>query len=170
LDLRSWKWFHIDRGTGKKIQCAINVTDAYGVNHSYGFLDTGYMERLEYGTTFDGGDIVSTFHTGDFPLEEGNYFEENEVKALVPVLKAKTTTTANATFTIYTDTKTTGDDYTVDPTLADHRLTFPVKTANTKPGILHSLKGTITVNNENKGFEPYLVGIYYQPIREHDYE
>lgn len=281
LDLRRWKWAHIDRGTGKKIQCGVKVLDAYGIQHTYGFIDTGYMERLEYGTTFDGTSITSNWKTGDFPLVEGDFFIENEVKALVPVIAAKTTTTANAdmiidvdttdelmgdgtftgaatnwtlatgwaysantvikngagvgtlshstflpvigqkyrvtytvsnwtagtsltpsiggasgvaisangtyaddltatttaalAFTPTTDVRCTIDDvtvdvvYSVDPTNAGHRLTFPVKATNGRPGILHSVEMSMTTSDETIGLEPFLIGIYYAPVREHNY-
>ncbi len=170
LDLRRWKWFHVDRTSGKKIQCMINVTDLYGANYTYGFLDAGYMERLEYGTTFDGEDIVSTWQTGDFPLIDGDPLTETEVTAIVPFMVAKATTTENVTITHYIDSFSTGEDFTADPTNASHRLTFPVKPANTVPGCLHSFKGTVTTDDETNGMEPLLLGIYYRVVREHDYE
>ncbi len=281
LDLRQWKWSHVDRGTGKKIQCAVDVTDAYGGNHLYGFIDTGYMERLENGTDFDGNPIVSTWQLGDYPLIDGDFLTETKVVVFVPVLAAKLATTADAylidyinttdelkgdgtftgaatnwtlasgwtysantviknaggtsalshgtfapvignksrlTYTIsnwtagttltptlggasgaaisangtYTDdltaTTTAGlaftptdnvrctiDNvtidtvYNIDPTHAGYRLAFPVKVTNGTPGIVHSLKMTITTNDENNGLEAMAVGIFYTPVREHDY-
>ncbi|MFH1147221.1 MAG: LamG domain-containing protein [Pseudomonadota bacterium] len=238
LDLRRWEWCHVDRGTGKKVQCAINVIDAYGVNHSYGFIDTGYMERLEYGNTFDGNAIISTFQTGDFPLIEGDFLTETRVRKFVQAMVAKVTTTADVKLTHFVDAQDevltldvaagtawavndtitgatsgskceivkiysttvfgirnrTGDftlgevlsngtytadqgasfptvtgpaDYTCDPTLSYYRITFPVKDANSTPGIFHSVRETITVSNEATGFEPLALGIYYEVVRDH---
>lgn len=168
LDLRRWKWFYVDRSTGGDLQCAVNVTDAYGASHSYGFIDTGYCERLEYGTTFDGASIVSTLQTGDFAPGD-DPLVETSIDVIVPIMAAKTTTTADVTMTHYIDTATSGTSYTADPTSSGYGLSFPVKIMNSAPGILHSVKLTITTTDETVGFEPMALGIYYYPIREHDY-
>ena len=238
LDLRRWKWWSADRGTGKALQCGINVVDAYGNNYPYGFIDTGYMERLEYGTTFDGNSTVSMYQLGDFPFSEGDFLTETRVRKFIQVMATKATTTANMKLTHYVDTQDelltldvaagtpwvvgdtitgatsgtkcvivkiysttvfsiknrTGDftlgevlsngtyaadqgaanptitgptDYSCDPTLAYYRLTFPVKDVNSTPGILHSVKEVIVVNDETVGFEPVVLGIYYETVREH---
>ena len=169
LDLKRWKWFEIDRGTGKKLQCATNVGDEWGNTFNYGCIDTGYMERLEHGTTFDGEDIVCTLHTGDFPMDEKGMLMETQLKAIVPVMAAKTTTANDITLTHYIDSSTTGTDCTVDPTHASHGLAFPVKAANSVPGIVHSIKMVMTTDDETCGFEPLMLGLYYQDIRELNY-
>lgn len=175
LDMRRWKWFKIDRGTGKRLQCAVNVVDSYGNNFDYGFIDTGYMERLENGTDFDGNAIVSTLQTGDFPLIENDVMSETSIKAIVPVMVAKTVTAEDVTLTHYIDSATTGTAYEADPTNAGKRLVFsPVvdssgKMPNTLPGLFHSIKLSITTNNEVEGLAPLLLGIYYEKVREHSY-
>jgi len=57
----------------------------------------------------------------------------------------------------------------VDPTNAGHRLTFPVKATNGRPGILHSVEMSMSTSDETIGLEPFLIGIYYAPVREHNY-
>jgi len=168
LDLRKWQWFKVDRKTGNKIQCAVNVIDAYGNSHSYGFLDSGYCERLENGTDFDGTDITSTIHLGAFPLGE-DILMETSLACAVPFLATKTTTANDAVLTHYVNESTTGVDYTVDPTKANYGLAFPVEIVNSIPGNLHSLKLTMITDDETCGFEPFLIGVYYNKIREHDY-
>ena len=237
LDLKRWKWWKASRGTN--LQCGISVSDSYGSNYSYGFIDTGYMERLEYGNTQDGTAITSTFQTGDFPLAEGDYLTETRVLKFIQVMATKATTTANVKLTHFVDTQEeiltldvaagtawavndvitgetsgtkceivkvysttvfsirnrTGDftlneilvnqldyhadqgaahptvtgptDYSCDPTLSYYRTTFPVKDANSTPGIFHSIRETITVSNETTGFEPIILGLYYEAVREH---
>ena len=60
-DIARNKWFEIDRTVD--LQCGVLVHDTYGNSYNYGFLDTGYMERLEYGNpTVDG---VTLTHYGD---------------------------------------------------------------------------------------------------------
>lgn len=90
LDLRQWKWFKVDRTSGLRLQCGVSVIDAYGNNHTYGFIETGYMERLEYGTTFDGQAIVSTMQTGDFPLIDRDFLTETSLQCHVLIMAAKT--------------------------------------------------------------------------------
>lgn len=169
LDVKRWKWFHIDRDTGKKVQCMISVADTYGTNHAYGFIDTGYMERLEYGNDFDGSDIVSTMETGDFPLIDSNFITETALMAMIPISVAKVTTTADITLTHYIDSEATGEEFTVDPTNSGYRLSFPVKISNSVPGLFHSFKMTITTDSEVCGFEPLLLELFFQSIRTHDY-
>ncbi len=168
LDMRRWKWYHVDRTTGLRVQCMINVTDDYGINYSYGFTSAGYMERLDYGNTFDGQDIVSTWQFGNFPLTENEYLNECELKAIVPILKAKSTT-ADVVFTHYVDSYEAGVDYYFSSVNDDYGLATPVETLNSEPGIVHSLKATITTNTESCGFEPFMVGLYYQFVRKRDY-
>ena len=68
FDLLRRKWFDIDRGSGKYLQLGVSVTDSNAYKYVYGAIDAGYLERLEYGTTFDGNNIVSQFRTPDIPL------------------------------------------------------------------------------------------------------
>ncbi|MBM3153610.1 MAG: hypothetical protein FJZ96_15640 [Chloroflexi bacterium] len=37
---------------------------------TYGFIDTGYIELLDYGTTFDGNPIVNTLRFGNRSAKE----------------------------------------------------------------------------------------------------
>jgi hypothetical protein len=168
LDLKKWQWFKVSRGTGKYLQCGVNVADSYGNSYAYGFIPS-YMERLEYGYTFDSNSIISTLQLGDFPLVEKDYLMETSVQTVMLAMVSKASTTANVTLTHYVDTLASGTDYTIDPTDGTHRLAFPVKIANSAPGILHSFKMTITTDNETCAFEPLMLGIYYHPTREHDY-
>ena len=240
LDLRKWKWYKVDRTSGARLQCGISVLDSYGNNHSYGFIDSGYMERLEYGKTFDGQAIVSTLQTGDFSLIENDFLVETSLTGHVLVMAAKTyetmtldvapggagwsvgetitgqssaatckiaaktsgtsyvvyqrsgayipgevltngTTTADQganypTFTTsvtashYVDSSSVGTDYTVPANNVTKRLSFPVNTANSKPGIFHAMKYVFSSSYETVGFEPLVVGLYYHPVREYDYE
>jgi hypothetical protein len=101
-DVRRNKWFSIDRGTGMYLQCGVETTDTYGNQYAYGFIETGYMERLEYGNTFDGNSIVHTFQTGDFAPLGLSYITQLDHAKLLTV--AKTTTTSNVTCSHYADT------------------------------------------------------------------
>ncbi|MFA5340235.1 MAG: LamG domain-containing protein [Clostridia bacterium] len=109
LDLKEWKWFEIDRGTGKRLQLGVEVSDTSGNRYTYGFIDTGYMERLEYGTDFDGNDIVHTLETGDQLLIEGDVFAKTSVtRANLIALSKNTDSTVTLTHT--KDGATSGTD------------------------------------------------------------
>lgn len=99
-DIHRNKWFQIDRTLD--LQNGTEVHDTDGNAYNYGFLDTGYMERLEYGTDFDGNDIVHTVQFGDFPLSELAFQTRLSHAKLITV--AKTTTSNEVTCTHYADT------------------------------------------------------------------
>jgi len=103
-DIKRNKWFEIDRGTGMYLQCGCAVQDTDGNQYDYGFIDTGYCERLEYGTNFDGNSIVHTLETGDFaPLGLAYVTQLDHLKLLTV---AKTTTSNSVTCTVNNDTCT----------------------------------------------------------------
>jgi len=163
--LKDEKWFEINRTTNKKIQCGLSVKDTYGNNYAYGFIDTGYMERLEYGNDFDGEDIVHTIELGDFPLIEGDLITETRVHAAKLIEVAKTVTTNNAAYSHYVNTVL---DKTVNlsPVLSGKRVAQPTKKLNSLVGTFHSGKLVMTTDNEVCGFEPMALAYLYSPERE----
>jgi hypothetical protein len=101
-DIHRNRWFEIDRGAD--LQCGVTVRDTDGNGYNYGFLDTGYMERLEYGTTFDGTDITHTLHLGDLALEGLSL--ETLISEIRLFTVGKTTTANSVTLTHSRDTGT----------------------------------------------------------------
>lgn len=101
-DIHRNRWFEIDRSSD--LQCGVIVHDTDGNAYNYGFLDTGYMERLEYGKTFDGADITHTFHFGDIAL--AGLSDETRLSDLRLLTVAKTTTSNNITCTHTSDSGT----------------------------------------------------------------
>jgi hypothetical protein len=166
FDLRRWKWFEIDRGTGKYLQVGFKVTDTYGNNYCYGAIDTGYIERLEYGNTFDGDSIVHTFQLGDIAFADNPMFETRAQYANLAMV-AKTTTSNSVTYTHYVDTATSGTAYTLSPASSGKRVANVVTNINSIPGVFHSPKFSMTTNNETVGFEPLYIGYFYKVEREH---
>ena len=65
-DLIKKKWFHKDTGEASFPQIGFQVQDTYGTKYTYGGIDTGYLMRLEYGTSWDGTPIEQVVETGDF--------------------------------------------------------------------------------------------------------
>ena len=161
------RWFEIDRGTGMDLQHGTSVEDTYGNQYTYGFIDTGYIERLEYGTTFDGNDITCTMQIGDFlPLE--TIMQETMIDKLKLLAVAKTTTTNNITVTHYGDSNTTGTTLKdcFDPNHTGYRLAYPFNTDNLGGYTFHSFKFEMTTDDETIPFEPLALGIVYHDMRE----
>lgn len=156
------KWYEVSRGVD--IQCGVEVVDTSGNPYSYGFIDTGYMERLEYGTTFDGTAITSTLHFGDFPLDDLAYETLIETVKLLAV--AKTTTSNSVTCTLYEDTATSGVDKTMSPAKSGYHLADPYFDEQLTGNPFHSLKFVMSTNNETIGFEPLAVIVGYSLTHE----
>lgn len=177
FSFREWKWYEIERTAAKYLQCGLTVHDTYGNALTHGFIDTGYMEALEWlnataGTikTLDGTDITCTLETGDVLMEDGKFFTETRLVGSMLIALAKTTTVNNATMSHYVDTSTTAYTSTFDPTSASHRISFPVKVESSVPGVLHSFKLVMIANDESIAFEPLALNLLYKEVREHDYE
>lgn len=158
------KWFVIDRSSD--LQYGVLVHDTDGNAYTYGFLDTGYMERLEYGKDFDGTKITSNFRFGDnAPM--GNFGSETMLDCISLITKSKNTTSETIAVTHYADGNTTGttlkDCFDVGDSTS--RLAFPFLTDNIGGFTFHSLDFSYSDNTEDIGFEPISVGIKYHEMR-----
>ncbi len=166
FDLITFRWFEIDRSTGKYLQCGITVTDTNGVNYMYGTIDTGYMERLENGTDFDGGNIVHTLQTGDFSPEKDYIFITTKIRNFKLTSVAKTTTSNSINVTHYGDTSTTGTAFTLSTARSGYRVIDAKKSHNLGNYVFHSFKLDMTTNDETVGFSPLFISGFYDIIRE----
>lgn len=165
LDLKKWRWFEIDRATGNRLQCGVNVVDTYGSNYQYGFIDTGYTERLENGTDFDGTDITSTLEFGGMLPVSKNFAVKTEVlKANLVAVKKTTDTTV--TMTHYIDEATSGTSYNFSLVNASGRVANDVIEVYSTVGVFHGFKLVNIADDETKGFEPLFFSIYYRTVRE----
>ena len=163
-DLKRNKWYEINRGTGMDLQCGVEVQDTDGNQYDYGFIDTGYMERLEYGTTFDGNSIAHTMYFGDFaPLGLAFITQLDHLKLIT---MAKTTTTQDVVCSHYSDTLSTSSDKTMDVTKTGYRVTNPAFDDKLQGAPYHSLKFTTTTNDEACGFEPIALVATLHQIQE----
>jgi hypothetical protein len=165
FDLLRKKWFTIDRTSGLKLQLGISVVDANGEKYSYGFVDTGYVERLEYGQTFDGQDMPFTFWSGDVPF--AGWMEQVQIRNAKLIQRAKNTTANKAVVTIYGDGVTLPISTTsIPPANSVGRITKDT-TLSLSAGyhVFHSFKATMTTNNEDIGFEPIGIGTLHKVTR-----
>ncbi len=165
-DLRKKKWYQIDRGTGKYIQIGFTVRDTNGIAYTFGTLDTGYVERLENGTTFDGTNITSQFRIGDISIGDWQYL--TTIRGIKHMSVSKATTTASVTLSHYGDTKIAASTSTLACPLnsSTHRTVRKVDSKEWGPHLFHSFSASVTISNENIGYEPIGLVVRYQVIRE----
>ena len=165
-DLIHRKWFTIDRGTGKKLQLGIPVSDTNGKKYIYGAIDTGYLERLENGTTFDATSIVSEFRTPDIPIAGWGY--ENLIRKIGLLAKTKANTTNSVAVTHYGDMANGGTAVgNLSVTDTTKRVKHSIISVAVGPHTFHSLHCSMTTSNENIGFEPIGLQVFYKTVREH---
>jgi len=165
FDFRKWAWYQIDRTTGLRLRTGISVVDSYGNSYAYGFIDTGYMERLENGTTFDGAAITHTIQTADFSFT--NILVETRAYKVNLVCVANTVSTATCAYTHYVDTAAVGTSSILLLTNVGYRLANFVDVINSPVGVFHSGQFVVTTNNEICGFEPIALGYSWQYERDH---
>ena len=159
-------WYEVDRGTGKSIRCGCVVQDTYGNPYNYAAISGGYIERLENGTDFDGNSIVHEFQTGDFLLN-GSICYETMLDRLKLITVGKSTTSNSIAVTHYGDGCTTGTTLkTFSPAKSGYRIAEPYTTDKLGGYTFHSLKFSMSTNDETIGFEPLAIGTTYHIMRE----
>ncbi len=165
-DVLKRKWYEIDRATGAYIQLGFSVRDTNGINYTFGTLDTGYMERLEYGTKFDENSIVSQFKIPD--IAPGGYTIETIIRNIRLIALSKSNTTNLVAVTHYGDGITTSSSTAVTLPLTDstHRFVRPIRSVQWGNFLFHSVLFSLTTTNENCGFEPLGIGIIFDVVRE----
>lgn len=150
------RWFEIDRGT-KLLQAGWKAKDTLGVTYNYGALNTGYVELLEDGTTFDGDAIGCEFQFGDMALVDE--LTETELRKVKLFTKAQTGN--DITITHYGDTSTTGNSYTASPDKTGYRMNEINNDKSFKHHIFHSLK----VESDIPEFEPLHMALGFKLSR-----
>lgn len=163
-DLIRQKWYTINRGVA--IQLGIPVRDTNGNKYVYGAIDTGYLERLENGNTFDGNNIISKFRTPDIPI--AGWEEESLIRKVSLLTKTKATTTNTVAITHYGDMANTGTSIgNLSVTDATKRVRRSMVSIGTGPYTFHSFECSMTTSDEAIGFEPIGLQIFYKAIRAH---
>lgn len=163
-DLVRQKWYKIDRGYGKAIRIGISVRDTKGNKYTYGSIDAGCLERLEYGDTFDGNNIISKFRTPDIPI--AGWEEETLIRKVSLLSKTKAVTTNKVSITHYGDVSNTNTSIgSFGVTDAAKRVLRSMVSINTGPYTFHSFECSMTTSNEPIGFEPIGLHIFYKTVR-----
>jgi len=162
-DLYRKKWFLIDRGSTKRLLSGWEVMDANGDRYVYGGTADGFIERLEYGTTFDGTAIAQAFKTNAFmPMKSLMFRTTLRVLQLVGV--AKSTTSQTVAITHYADGDTTGDaaKFAAMSMSNTGKRLFMVQRSASVTATFHELQFSISTTNETVGFEPLIISGFYQ--------
>lgn len=154
------KWYEIDRGTGLRLQLGCTVADTGGYSYNYGFIDTGYCERLEYGTSFDSSEIAYTFRLGNLLLTK-SVFQQTTLREVRVGTVAKTETDT-ISVTNYGDDSTTGTSITLSQNKSGYNFTMPSKSCGFGKYALQSLSFSVSTTTETSGFEPITVGVLYK--------
>lgn len=167
--LRGGKAFFFNRGAQNHLQYGLLVHDTKGNHYTYGFLDSGYIERLENGTDFDGIDIKGTVSFGDLLLydTEGHtgILEMTELTRMKLIQRAKQETSNNVQIKHFGDAKEQGTTFTLDPTRANYRLTDNFTKKQLGRFVYHMLEFSLTTDDETIGFEPVAAACWYKLIR-----
>ena len=168
FNLKSGKWFEINRGIGKYLQAGFNVTDTNGNKYLYGLTNTGIMERLEYGTHFDGNAIAHEIWTGDIAPLKGKIMEETSLRKLKMVSISTTATANNMVVKHYVDGATNASSsFTMSPMRTGYRITRAKHSLKGNPvGTFHSIRINISTTNQTVGFTPIYLGGHYERVRE----
>jgi hypothetical protein len=161
LDLQHWKWYTVDRTTGLRVQCSCCVTDLKGNKYCYGFVNTGYMERLDYGTSFDGQPITCTMAWGEQVMKKEDIFSECRITraALIAVSKDKdNVVTLTHTINGAYESKT----YPMSMYDSDHRYSYNMVDVFSEVGVYHGFKLQASSSDNTLAFEPLSFAVYYQ--------
>ena len=172
------KWFEIDRSTGAYLVMGVSVADTNGKSYTYGGIDTGYLMRLENGTTFakasGSNDIVSTFRSGDIAM--GGWGAITKITHVKHIVIAKATTTNSVTISYFGDGITTAHSNTISHAVKSttRRILQQTRSVNwgssssttDKDNCFHSIQCSLTTSNEDVGYEPIGLAIRYQTLRE----
>jgi hypothetical protein len=169
FDVRKFKWFEIDRGTGARLQCGYTVQDTSGSTYNYGMIDTGHAVRTENGTTFATAtgsvEIAHTMWLGDFVPDVG---AETKLENVNLVGKA-ISETDTVTMAHYGDGKTAASTPSVvaETQVASGKRIYDARMSVQKGGhYSHSLKFEVTTGTEVPGFEPLVLSMEYKKERD----
>ena len=146
------KWFQKDTGDAEAIKIAIPVTDTNGNRYTYGGIDTGYLVRLENGTSWIGTAITQTVETGDFYLDSDAWNET--VMRRIRLANRVISEDATVQVTHYKDTATSGTSI-MSVNLSDGSLVSRRQTEilNNR-AYWHRIKFSVDTDSTEKGFQP----------------
>jgi len=163
---KEWaKVYRANASGADPLQCGFQVFDTSGIGYTYGGNRTGYMYRLENGTTFSGTTITQYLHTKDMILDQtAPLFRKSAVKYLRTAHKKK----SGGTITV----AHYGDQVLTVSGTSNQSVpgAFPMATApyNTQscalgPFLYHSFKFTTSDTTAADGMELIGLGFFVEP-------
>jgi hypothetical protein len=190
-DISKKKWFTKSPGTASFPQTAFNVSDTDGTSYVYSGIDTGYMMRLENGSTWDGTDIEQILTTGDF-WPTGNIWDKTRIRYLKLVaVRINEADPVNTDILVDADTsdgvdfvwQDTDDFLWTDNTseylwveFSAPELQLYLNAGNARVvrttaklnqlGWSYGFKFDIKTDDSEKGFQPIGFGVQYQFVRD----
>jgi hypothetical protein len=166
LDTETLRWYSIYRGTAKALQCGTQCLTTTGDKYAYGGILTGYLERLRYGTTFDGNDMVHVLQTAGIIVGSDKIgLDWESIIRDVRLICGTTNTTTNVIdVDYYGDESSTAvvKTYELKPQKSGRTIAIPGQQMGGTYFLIHKLKFSMTTNNETVGFEPIHLDIFYQ--------
>jgi hypothetical protein len=161
FDIKRKKWYKIVRT--KKLKCGTNVFDPNGGKYTYGALSTGFIERLEYGNTFDTDSIVSILRTGDKPLGETVEYEERLRN--LKIIGKVTGSAATVSVTHHKNGNTTGTTLQSITQSSTGNGFYQHRDAPNKSAVFHSITMSCTSSDSPSAFEPLVIAMLKKASR-----
>jgi len=167
-DILRKKWYEKPLTATKRPSCGLVVYDTNGIAYSYGATASGFMYRMEYGTTIDGVAVPYTVQIADV-APTGSISDRTEACSVRLVGKAKTTTTQTVLIEHFGDSSTTASVPAipgVSMANSGKRLFSVIRSMGTAPKnhIYHSYKLSVSTSDETIGFEPVFLVLGYRSI------
>lgn len=169
-------------GGASVLTFGIPVTDQLGEEYVYGGCATGYLVRLEYGTTFDGDPIVATFKTRDIPFKGWDFLtvvrKIKLITAVFPILAwinipnvgwalVTSYTTGTITISHFGDTgNASKGTLTCNPASNFVRVMQAKGSVVWGNYVFHSFQASISTDDVSMPFEPIGLSGFYQEVRE----
>jgi len=165
-DLIKQKIYFIERTCVNRLQYGLLVSSTTGIPYNYGFIDSGYIERLENGTSFDGDNIVHKIMTGDAPIAD-SLVHQTQIRALKTIGVAKEMTTNSIKGIHYGDGNERFDEtFTISPSNAGYRFFKNASKGEWADAVFHSFYMSMVTDDETIGFEPLYLAAFYRIVRE----
>lgn len=163
FDISKKKWYKVERGT-YDLQMGLNVIDLLGNYYSYGAIDTGYIERLEYGNSMDGEAISLLLRTSDKPLYKSMMLET--VVRHVKVVGVGKNSADKITIKHYIDTNLTPKTLpvTCNQNVVSTKRIYDTLNSGESTGTFHSFELSASVDDVT-GVEPLAIGVLFKVSR-----
>lgn len=168
FDLMRGRWYEVNRGTGKYLQSGFRAVATNSNKYNFGLLNSGIMERLEYGNHFDGNSIAQEIWSGDVALDKGKIMQETALRKLKLISVSTTATSNSMLIKHYVDSNVNASSsFTLSPMRIGYRITRAKHSLKGNPvGTFHSIKVNMSTTNQTYGFSPIYLGGHYERVRE----